>query len=595
MIKIRDYCNRSFKSLMLALVTICALYNVQSQELDGQQLDNLSFDEINKRVQQKVNSFERTISLPVINNLLLADFSDKQLTTLKVHKLRALVESELFDEALELSHELLLPIKIAPELEVQILLERALMYEVLAKMPESKKDLNRIQRMYEDKLVPKDELYGRYLYRMSSWYRVNDREQESIVWAQDAIAYGLENNYPNVLATGYLIMGLNTTLSEGDIRKSYFIKGLEINKGANIAQGVVNMHNLLSDAYYREKQYNTALKYNDTALAIINDHRTNYFRAPIYKHRSLIEERLNHKDSALYYQKLYADEAIAAFQRSRDIKFRELDYQLDNEKEVLKNIKLETQLNEASNKETNFTIGLIMAAVFLLCLGLLIITLASRNKRINDQNTQIKITNQNLSTTIEEKEFLLKEVNHRVKNNLAFVQSLVAFQIDEATAQETKSKLESLNGRINAIAVLHDQFVEAKNSISKKEISFAPYVQTIAQAQILSSKRKISFEKNINKIKVNLETAVPLGILINELITNTIKHADPMGNQLCIEMSLFDDGERLQLEYRDNGKSFEVDKDNESLGSYIIKTMVLQLKGSMTRDDSNYSILIERR
>lgn len=581
--------------VMISLIIGLSSTPCRSQSNQRQNLKNEAFQKIDSNLQKKIESFERGESLTRINDLLLSDYDEDQLNILKTYKLQALVATDLFDEALALSIEMLEPVRLDPKLEVSILLERSLLFEILENMPESKKDLNRIKRLYDNDLQKTDENYGRYLFRRSSWFRVNHRREESLTWAHKAIDYGIKHEFPNVSATGFLLLGLNTDPSDFKEQRNYLNKGLTLWKIAGREPGVVNMYNNLAASYYQQRDYKIAQTYNDSALQIINRNNTPYERSHIYKQRSSIAEALNQADTALFYQKKYAEAAINALERSRAINVSELEYEVKKEKAIMNNITLQTKLDEAARKETYFVIGLFAAAFFLLTLGFLIITLASRNKRIQEQNSEIKETNNNLSNSIEEKEFLLKEVNHRVKNNLAFVQSLITFQIDEAKSPETSTNLERLNNRIHAIAVLHDQFVEAKNSISKKEIFIAPYIETIADAQIMGYQRRLSFHHTMNNIKVNLETAVPLGILVNELITNSIKHATPPGDKLIIEVTLKEDNGQLLLLYQDNGTVFKTEGNHESLGLYIIKTMVLQLRGTIDRIESSYSILMQRR
>ncbi|WP_157686732.1 sensor histidine kinase [Nonlabens sp. Hel1_33_55] len=588
-----SYNSSSTLRVLVAFLLMSAI--VFSQESKTRYLKDLPFEEIDERICDKINSFEKAESLIVINQLLQSDFTADQHNILKVYKLQALVDSELYDEALLLTEELLQPVSIDPQLEVKVLLERSQLYEILEEMTDSKKDLNRIERLFEEEELVKNELYGKYLYRLSSWFRVNDRRSESIEWAQEAIKFGLENEFNQVGATGYLLMGLNELPTEHTSKRSFFKKGLQLWKESSYEPGIVNMYNLLARSYFNEENYKLAQVYNDSALMIINREKTKYDRPRIYKRRSQIAEALNQLDSALYYQKRYAEEEISALNRSRNIKVREIEFELRKEKTILENIKLETQLSEASRKENYFIVILIIGAIFLLCLGFLIITLASRNKRIKDQNSEIKETNVDLSSNIAEKEFLLKEVNHRVKNNLAFIQSLIAFQLDQSHQLETTKNLESLNNRIHAIAVLHDQFVAANSSVSKKEIKIAPYIQTIANAQVMAYHNHVDLVQKIEDIKVNLETAVPLGILINELITNSMKHSEPLDSSLAIEIALTASDDDLRLEYKDNGKSFKLDPEKETLGLYIIRTMVLQLRGTFERTNSNYSIHLKRR
>jgi two-component sensor histidine kinase len=234
-------------------------------------------------------------------------------------------------------------------------------------------------------------------------------------------------------------------------------------------------------------------------------------------------------------------------------------------------------------------------ALFLISLGLLFIALAARNRKINDQNSNIKKTNFQLSQTVKEKEFLLQEVNHRVKNNLAFIQSLIAFQMGQSSSLETSGKLQSLNYRIQAIATVHDQFVEANEDMAHEEVPIKSYIVAIADALIQVNGVEVKYHQDIGAIKVNLETAVPIGILINELMTNSLKYTKPTCGATAIQLQITNEQDRLLILYNDNGAEFIAKEDDQSLGLYIVRTMVKQLHGTLQRNGSNYQIMITRK
>jgi two-component sensor histidine kinase len=577
-------------SLVLYIILNGVISNAQSSNLKEE-----SFEKIQSILDKEIGSFERGEALISINELLLENYDENQKDILKVYKLKALVATGLLDEALQLANDMLTFNELDAKLEVSVLLERALLHEILQNLPESKKDLNRVARIYEQTSVAKEENYGRYLSRLSSWYRVNGRYLESMDWAKKAVEFGEQNDYLEVEATGYLLMGFNADSIDIKQKRFFFNKGLQLWKQGSHEPGAVDMYVALASTYLIDKKLEAAMVYNDSALKLIDLKETNYERPNLYNQRSIILEKQGKVDSALLYQKRYAQEQIDELIKSRDLKVREYEFEYKKEKAVLDNIRLETELEDSNRKENYLIYGLIGLALFLISLGLLFIALAARNRKINDQNSSIKKTNFQLSQTIKEKEFLLQEVNHRVKNNLAFIQSLIAFQMDESTTLETTENLKSLNYRIQAIATVHDQFVEANEDMAHEEVPIKSYLAAIADALIQVNGIKVKYNQDIGTIKVNLETAVPIGILINELMTNSLKHAKPVSGAIAIQLQITSDQDRLLVLYNDNGAEFIAKGDDQSLGLYIVRTMVKQLHGTLERNGSNYQIMITRK
>lgn len=585
---------RSAIVLMVLALILFGNYGF-SQEQQPRHLKDEPFEKIQAVFDEKITSFERASTLLGLNELLLADFSTEQKNILKIYKLRALVENEFYDEALKLANEMLEDPELSADFEVQVLLERAWLYELLGDMADGKKDLNRIARIYEETFVPKDENYGKYLFRLSSWYRNTGRKAESIKLAEAAVHFGNKFNFLDVQATGNLLLGLNTDSAKTTTKRDYFFKSIDLWKRKGHEPGVTKMYHFLSKTYLKDGNLELALTYNDSALALIDKYETSFLRPELYQQRSQIFEMKDDIKEALRYQKLFAKEESTQLRKSRNLKVREYEYEFNKEKAVLENIKLETKLESLNRTKYYLTVGVIGGSIFLITLICLFLALASRNQKIKEQNSRIITANLQLSQTLEEKEFLLQEVNHRVKNNLAFIQSLIAFQMEESAVAESVEDLKSLNNRIQAIATVHDQFIETENSVAHKEVPLGPYLAAIADALLQVKGEDAQYSQEIEDVRVNIETAVPLGILINELVTNSIKHAQPLISQVVMKLKITESEDQLLILYNDNGKEF-LDKETEqSLGLYIISTMVKQLRGSLERVGSNYQILVKRK
>tara|TARA_R110002049_G_scaffold245100_1_gene418940 strand:- start:6496 stop:7713 length:1218 start_codon:yes stop_codon:yes gene_type:complete len=204
-----------------------------------------------------------------------------------------------------------------------------------------------------------------------------------------------------------------------------------------------------------------------------------------------------------------------------------------------------------------------------------------------------------LENRIVEKEMLLREVHHRVKNNLQTISSLLNLQSKYSKNEEVKELLGSCQTRVLSMAMIHEMLY-MKDNLSK--IDFKPYVQELVKYLIKSANKKngaISVNINIPDIMLGIDTAIPLGLLINEAVTNSLKYGFVKNNtgQIDIILDKHEDSGMYTLEISDNGIGFSDTLDFKkanSLGLKLIHNLARQLKSSIKRDFSrkgtNYSI-----
>lgn len=190
---------------------------------------------------------------------------------------------------------------------------------------------------------------------------------------------------------------------------------------------------------------------------------------------------------------------------------------------------------------------------------------------------------------IEEKETLLKEVHHRVKNNLQTVSSLLSMQSRTIDDEKISSIIKSSQNRVVSMAMVHEMLYKRDDYLSKIELK--PYVKELSNYLVRSVKgnsNQIKVNLDIPDIKLSIDTVIPLGLIINETITNALKYGIKEENEGEIEISLrklLDN--RFEMYLGDNGVGYpeNINSGNsKSLGLKLIYNLARQLRGSITRD-----------
>lgn len=193
---------------------------------------------------------------------------------------------------------------------------------------------------------------------------------------------------------------------------------------------------------------------------------------------------------------------------------------------------------------------------------------------------------------IKEKETLLKEIHHRVKNNLQTVSSLLSMQGRNTDDLEIKRIIKSSQNRVISMAIIHEMLYTNDNL---SRIAFKPYVEQLSSylmKSVASSKDHIKVILDIPDIELGIDTVIPLGLLINETITNSLKYGFLGRDKGQIEIALQkeeDEQTDFMLIISDNGVGFpdEVNQNkSKSLGLKLIHNLARQLQGSAVRDET---------
>jgi two-component sensor histidine kinase/DNA-binding NarL/FixJ family response regulator len=211
-------------------------------------------------------------------------------------------------------------------------------------------------------------------------------------------------------------------------------------------------------------------------------------------------------------------------------------------------------------------------------------------RRINTELTmeigERRKVEEKLRASLAEKEVLLKEVHHRVKNNLQIISTLLDLQADTIHDDVLQKSLKDCQDRIKAMALIHEKLYESSDLA---RIDFWEYIEGLV-GHLLSSyvddPQRIVMKVDVGDIQMGIDRAIPYGLIINELVSNAIKHAFPNGRSGEIAISLrADDGGGLILTVADNGVGLPPGLDfrnTETLGLQLVNLLTKQLRGELS-------------
>lgn len=190
-----------------------------------------------------------------------------------------------------------------------------------------------------------------------------------------------------------------------------------------------------------------------------------------------------------------------------------------------------------------------------------------------------------LEESVREKEILLKEVHHRVKNNLQVINSILNLQSSYVQDERTLEIINESQNRIRSMSYIHESLYQTKDFSS---INFSDYIKNLVQNLVHSYQLftdKISLEFELEQVKLALDQAIPCGLILNELVSNSLKYAYPASQKGKIIIGVKENEGKLQLSVEDFGvglpEKFDIE-NSDSLGLSLVFTLVDQLDGQLS-------------
>jgi two-component sensor histidine kinase len=191
----------------------------------------------------------------------------------------------------------------------------------------------------------------------------------------------------------------------------------------------------------------------------------------------------------------------------------------------------------------------------------------------------------NIKENLREKETLLAEIHHRVKNNLAVISGLLQLESSNVEDEHTERILKNSQLRIQSMATVHEMLYKAQNF---NNLSFNDFIKKMVASIhdiYKSAYSELSVEVDAKDIDLNVNQAVPFGLMVNELVTNAFKHAYPDGGSGVVAISFFEEEGNVVLTVEDEGMGLDDDfslEESESLGFSLIKILSQQIDADVT-------------
>ncbi len=206
-----------------------------------------------------------------------------------------------------------------------------------------------------------------------------------------------------------------------------------------------------------------------------------------------------------------------------------------------------------------------------------------------------------LKEEIEQKELLIREINHRVKNNFAIVSSLLNIQKQNIEDEDIRVIFDEAQNRIESIALVHKKLYSASDLA---HIDFSDYIDSLIHqlhASFELQRGNIALDLDIKDVTLDISKAIPCGLIINELITNAFKHGFTKGGQGTINVVMhYKNDDEIELIIANDGKPFPIDIDfrnTQSLGLQLVTSLVQQIDGEIELDrdgETKFTILFKK-
>lgn len=400
-------------------------------------------------------------------------------------------------------------------------------------------------------------------------------------------AWELSKKTNNRVRSGIIL----TTLVKIELETGNYDKAIAYEKDLhflNKSGGSASVYTHLAKAYFEKGNIEKAIELSTLALEIVDKSKNiQAYDVALYKMEA--NETL-HKcydlkkqfDNAYDAQSEYlsAKEVVEGKGTIINIGKALNTQELSQQKKIL-NLEKEQSERLFKEKINRYKVSGLLGGLLLLLGGFTVFQLRKRNKKIAEQNAII-------GKALNEKDLLLREIHHRVKNNLQLISSLLTLQ---GRSIDDKAAIQAINegkSRVRSMALIHQDLYNKENLTS---IGVKEYLEKLTK-ELFATYRidddLISLDLDIDQIELDVDTLVPLGLIINELITNSLKYAFPDNRRGQMLVAIKKSDNKLLLRVSDDGIGFNIENvRSNSFGATLISALTDQLDGTIKVDSIN--------
>ncbi len=423
-----------------------------------------------------------------------------------------------------------------------------------------------------------------------------DKAQKELNRSIELLNDGLKNDYQfatnaHVLASIFYSMG---KMKEAE---KYASISLHIMDSLQRPDNAMRPLTVLNNVYIQSKNIAKAETFTDRLLKVAMERNAKLYIRDAYKAKSDIARLKNNAAEALRFYELYKSWNDSVFKVAREqtisnvetrgrLAQKDLEVKYETEKKQKEN---ETLKSQNDNLQQEKILAIAACAIFIV-LGLL---LYFSNRRKQKINAELEVEKKIVEQQAIEKGMLVHEIHHRVKNNLTILKSLLFLQAKAASNDETKRILEECHSRIQSMALVHQNLYGETN---KGNLDLLVFLESLFDELSISFRPEgssVDFQLDGNCNELTITQTIPIGLMMNELVTNSLKYAFLQQKEGIIRVELKEEQKRLTILYSDNGPGLkhEFDINKGGFGFKVLNILAQQLSATITyHKDINRSV-----
>jgi len=433
------------------------------------------------------------------------------------------------------------------------------------------------------KLIGSENL-GAILSNLAILYSEKEDQEKAMFYFKESLeSYKKLNNTVGIASTLSLIGGFYET--QGELNKSlaYLLENLVVLEENDYKDGIIGTLRDIARVYLKKEAIVKAKNYGEKALKIAKIKGDPNHISITSQVLSKIYEKERNWKKAFEMETLHfkMQDSIQNTEIETSLIKQASKYELDKKQQEIALLSIKNEIQELKLKKNKTSIWLISVA---LLLALILVFLAYRgykkklfiNKLLERQKAEISRKN-------EAKNNMLQEIHHRVKNNLQVVNSLLRMQSRNTSDKEIISAFKETQGRVHSMAKLHEKMYQSgdlKRLNAKEHITML--VKEIVKNYTVE--KEIKLDLAIDEVYIDSQTMMPLSLLINEMITNSLKYAFEGYDEGVITVKLSPISSTTnELYIADNGIGYTDERVSKGLGSQLIKSFTRQLNGTIEK------------
>ena len=362
--------------------------------------------------------------------------------------------------------------------------------------------------------------------------------------------------------------------------EKYYLKAIRLEISTGQIDELRKEYYNISNLYIAWQRYSNAASHLDKLMAMPEGVISLSMLGDIHEMLFKIDSASgNYLNAMKHYQAHKAiNDSIFTEKKSKQIQELQIQYETGQKEKDIQLLRNQAKLHQNEIQRAilakNLTFGGI--ALLLVIIGLLYHSYRVKqrsNQQLQAQQLEINHKNYSLRNLVDEIEWLLKEVHHRVKNNLATIMSLLNSQSAYLNNAEALSAIRDSQHRVQAMSLIHQKLYQSENVAA---IDMAFYIHELVEylRDSFNTRHRIRFELNVEPVELTIAQAVPLGLILNEAITNAIKYAFPENRNGVITISMKQEAnDHFSLTISDNGIGLPLDFDSENTGSLGMSLM----------------------